>query len=85
MAAVLADGTTTINNAAAEPHIVQLCETLNQMGADIEGIGSNKLTINISSPNTEDLRSFHNQFKLDELLNILNIDFFYLNLRSDII
>ncbi|GIS56949.1 MAG: hypothetical protein CM1200mP1_08870 [Candidatus Neomarinimicrobiota bacterium] len=46
MAAVLADGTTTINNAAAEPHIVQLCETLNQMGADIEGIGSNKLTIN---------------------------------------
>ena len=46
MAAVLADGTTTINNAAAEPHIVQLCEALNQMGADIEGIGSNKLTIN---------------------------------------
>lgn len=46
MAAVLADGTTTINNAAAEPHIVQLCETLNQMGADIDGIGSNKLIIN---------------------------------------
>jgi len=46
MAAVLADGTTTINNAAAEPHIVQLCETLNQMGADIDGIGSNTLIIN---------------------------------------
>ena len=46
MAAVLADGTTIINNAAAEPHIVQLCETLNQMGADIDGIGSNKLIIN---------------------------------------
>ena len=46
MAAVLADGTTTINNAAAEPHIVQLCETVNLMGADIQGICSNKLTIN---------------------------------------
>ena len=46
MAAVLADGTTIINNAAAEPHIVQLCETLNKMGADIDGIGSNKLIIN---------------------------------------
>ena len=45
MAAVLAEGTTRIINAAAEPHIVQLCETLNSMGAEIEGIGSNNLII----------------------------------------
>ena len=45
MAAVLAEGTTRIINAAAEPHIVQLCETLNLMGAQIEGIGSNNLII----------------------------------------
>jgi len=45
MASVLADGITKISNAAAEPHIVQLCETLNQMGADIEGIGTNQLII----------------------------------------
>ena len=45
MAAVLAEGTTRIINAAAEPHIVQLCETLNSMGAEIEGIGSNKLFV----------------------------------------
>ena len=45
MAAVLAEGTTRIINAAAEPHIVQLCETLNLMGAEIEGIGSNNLII----------------------------------------
>ena len=45
MAAVLAEGTSRITNAAAEPHIVQLCETLNSMGAEIEGIGSNNLII----------------------------------------
>ena len=46
MAAVLAEGKTQITNAAIEPHIVQLCEVLNQMGARIEGIGTNVLTIN---------------------------------------
>ena len=45
MAAVLADGTTTIYNAACEPYIQQLCHMLNRMGADISGIGSNLLTI----------------------------------------
>ena len=45
MAAVLADGTTTIYNAACEPYIQQLCHMLNHMGADISGIGSNLLTI----------------------------------------
>ena len=45
MAAVLAEGTTTIYNAACEPYIQQLCRMLNRMGAHIEGIASNLLTI----------------------------------------
>lgn len=45
MAAVLAEGTTTIYNAACEPYIQQLCKMLNSMGAKISGIGSNLLTI----------------------------------------
>ena len=45
MAAVMAEGTTTIYNAACEPYIQQLCHMLNRMGADISGIGSNLLTI----------------------------------------
>lgn len=45
MAAVKADGTTTIYNAACEPYIQQLCRMLNRMGAQIEGVGSNLLTI----------------------------------------
>ena len=46
MAAVLAEGTTTIYNAACEPYLQQLCKMLIRMGADISGIGSNLLTIN---------------------------------------
>ena len=45
MAAVLADGVTTIYNAACEPYVQQLCRMLTRMGARIEGIGSNLLTI----------------------------------------
>lgn len=45
MAAVLANGTTTIYNAACEPYIQQLCKMLNKMGAKISGIGSNLITI----------------------------------------
>ena len=45
MASVMAEGTTTIYNAACEPYIQQLCHMLNQMGASIAGIGSNLLTI----------------------------------------
>ena len=45
MAAVLAKGTTTIYNAACEPYVQQLCRMLNRMGAHIEGIASNLLTI----------------------------------------
>ncbi|MCL1821514.1 MAG: UDP-N-acetylglucosamine 1-carboxyvinyltransferase [Prolixibacteraceae bacterium] len=46
MAAVLADGVTTIYNAACEPYLQQLCKMLVSMGAQISGIGSNLLTIN---------------------------------------
>ena len=45
MAAVLAEGTTTIYNAACEPYIQQLCKMLNAMGAKISGIASNLITI----------------------------------------
>lgn len=45
MAAVLAEGKTTIYNAACEPYLQQLCKMLNSMGAKITGIGSNMLTI----------------------------------------
>lgn len=45
MAAVMATGTTTIYNAACEPYIQQLCKMLTRMGARIDGISSNRLTI----------------------------------------
>ncbi|CAL66421.1 UDP-N-acetylglucosamine 1-carboxyvinyltransferase [Christiangramia forsetii] len=45
MAAVLAEGTTTIYNAACEPYLQQLCNMLNSMGAKISGVGSNLLSI----------------------------------------
>jgi len=45
MAAVLAQGITTLYNAACEPYVQQLCKMLNKMGAKISGIGSNLLTI----------------------------------------
>ena len=45
MAGATADGITTIENAAREPEIVQLCEYLNQMGASISGIGTSKIVI----------------------------------------
>jgi UDP-N-acetylglucosamine 1-carboxyvinyltransferase len=45
LAAVLADGTTTISNAASEPHVQDVCRCLNAMGARITGIGTNQLVI----------------------------------------
>lgn len=45
MAAVLAEGETTIRNAAAEPHVQDLCNLLNEMGARISGIGTHRLHI----------------------------------------
>ncbi len=43
--AATAEGTTVLHNAASEPHVVGLCNLLNAMGAHIEGIGSNRLTL----------------------------------------
>lgn len=45
MAAVLADGETIIENAASEPHVRDLCHFLNKMGAQIDGIGTNRLIV----------------------------------------
>ncbi len=45
MAAVLARGTTILRNAACEPHVQNLCQMLNDLGAQIDGIGTNRLTI----------------------------------------
>ena len=45
MAATLAHGTTVLRNAASEPHVQDLCNLLNAMGAQIEGVGSNQLVI----------------------------------------
>ncbi len=45
MACTLAEGVSTLRNAASEPHVQELCMLLNQMGAKISGIGSNSLTI----------------------------------------
>jgi UDP-N-acetylglucosamine 1-carboxyvinyltransferase len=45
LAAATAEGMTVLHNAASEPHVQELCLLLNQMGANIEGIGSNVLTI----------------------------------------
>ncbi len=46
MAAVLANGETVINNAASEPHVRDLCDFLNKLGAQIMGVGTNRLIIN---------------------------------------
>lgn len=46
LASVLADGTTTIDNAAKEPHIVDVANFLNSMGADIRGAGTDVIKIN---------------------------------------
>ena len=60
MAAVMAQGNTTIYNAACEPYIQQLCHMLNRMGANISGIGSNLLTIvGVSSLHGTEHRLIH--------------------------
>jgi len=55
MAAVLAKGTTVLENAAREPEIADLCSFLNSMGARIEGVGTSTLTVHGVSPG--DLRA----------------------------
>ena len=57
MAAVMAEGKTIIRNAAKEPEIVQLCEFLNLMGANISGIGTSNITIEgVESLNSADIK-----------------------------
>jgi len=58
MAAVLAEGTTTLNNAAREPEVVQLCEVLQASGVEIDGIGTAILTIKGSSGKLIDIKEF---------------------------
>ncbi|MCW8896328.1 UDP-N-acetylglucosamine 1-carboxyvinyltransferase [Sulfurimonas sp.] len=58
MAAALADGKTTITNAAREPEVVQLCEILNKSGVQIDGIGTAILTIHGTSGKLLDINEF---------------------------
>jgi len=58
MAAALANGTTTITNAAREPEVVQLCEILNDSGVTIEGIGTAILTIHGTNGKLIDIDEF---------------------------
>ena len=52
MASVLAEGTTTIRNAAREPEIVDLCEMLKKMGARIDGVGTSTLSVSGVAPSS---------------------------------
>jgi UDP-N-acetylglucosamine 1-carboxyvinyltransferase len=58
MAAALAKGTTTIINAAKEPEVVQLCEVLKDAGVDIQGIGTNEITIQGKNQKLLDMKDF---------------------------
>ena len=58
MAAVLADGITSITNAAREPEVVQLCEVLNNSGVQIDGIGTAVLTIHGTNGKLVDIKEF---------------------------
>ena len=58
MAAALARGTTTINNAAREPEVVQLCEVLRDSGVKIDGVGTAILTIEGSDRELIDIKAF---------------------------
>ncbi|GGD43331.1 UDP-N-acetylglucosamine 1-carboxyvinyltransferase [Malaciobacter pacificus] len=58
MAAALAEGTTTIINAAKEPEIVQLCEVIRDAGVKIEGIGTSKIIIEGTNKQLLDIKEF---------------------------
>ena len=58
MAAALAHGKSTIINAAKEPEVVQLCEVLKNAGLDIEGIGTNTITINGTAQELLNFKAF---------------------------
>jgi UDP-N-acetylglucosamine 1-carboxyvinyltransferase len=66
MASVLAEGITTIFNAACEPYLYQLCTLLNKMGAKINGVGSNLLTIE----GVEELHGCNNHRLLPDMIEV---------------
>ena len=71
MAAVLAEGTTTLYNAACEPYIQQLCKMLNAMGAKISGIASNLLTIEgVKELHTADHRILPDMIEVGSFIGI---------------
>ena len=71
MAAVLAEGTTTIYNAACEPYIQQLCKMLNAMGAKISGIASNLITIEgVKELHSADHRILPDMIEVGSLIGI---------------
>ncbi len=74
MAAVLAEGETTIYNAACEPYLQQLCTMLNAMGANIDGIGSNKLIIQgVTSMNGCDHRCLPDMIEIGSFIGMAAI------------
>ncbi len=71
LAAVLAEGTTTIYNAACEPYLQQICKMLNRMGAKITGIGSNLLTIEgVSSLNGTEHRMLADMIEVGSFIGL---------------
>jgi len=71
MAAVLAEGTTQIYNAACEPYVQQLCRMLNRMGARVSGIGSNLLTIEgVSSLNGTEHRLLPDMIEIGSFIGL---------------
>lgn len=71
MAAVMAEGTTQIYNAACEPYLQQLCRLLNRMGAKIEGLGSNLLTITgVTSLGGAELRTLPDMIEIGSFIGL---------------
>jgi len=71
MAASMADGVTRIYNAACEPYLQQLCKLLNRMGAKIEGVGSNLLTITgVTSLGGAELRTLPDMIEIGSFIGL---------------
>lgn len=71
MASVMADGVTRIYNAACEPYLQQLCKLLNRMGAKIEGVGSNLLTITgVTSLGGAELRTLPDMIEIGSFIGL---------------
>lgn len=83
MAAVLAQGTTTIYNAACEPYLQQLCHLLNRMGARISGIKSNFLTIEgVSSLHGTDHRILPDMIEVGSFIGLAAMTGSAINIRG---